>query len=160
MLELLNGPDDPLDRDHFDPGHFTVGAYAIREGSVAMVHHRRLGIWIEPGGHIDAADATMEDAAARELFEETGVVGQLGPGGIFDIDVHNIPAAKGEPDHKHYNVTFLFTAFSNRIVVADEVLDARWVPFGEVAELTTDPAVARAVGKLLELDGEPGGPSS
>ena len=148
MLELIDGPQDPFSRDLFTPGHFTVGAFAVHEDAVMMVHHRRLGVWIEPGGHIDPTDATLEYAAARELLEETGIV--VGPpsGDIFDLDVHPIPAAKGEPPHRHFNVSFRFDAESSKVFVADEVFDARWVPIDQVETLTTDAAVLRAIGKL------------
>ena len=146
-LVVLAGAD-PFSRDSFEPGHFTVGAFAVNDGAVMMVHHRRLGIWLEPGGHVDPTDTTLESAAARELEEETGIVVGEVIGGIFDIDIHPIPAAKGEPPHSHFNVSYLFEATSIDVVVADEVLDARWVPLPAVSELTTDEAVLRAVGKL------------
>jgi len=148
MLELMAGPADPFSRDLFSPGHFTVGAYALNEGAVMMVHHRRLGIWIEPGGHIDPTDATLEEAAARELEEETGIPVDDAVGGVFDIDVHPIPAAKGEPPHHHFNVSYRFEAAATKVVVADEVLDARWIPLHEVELHTNDAAVLRAIGKL------------
>lgn len=72
MLQLLAGPADPLSRNSFEPGHLTAGAFAVADENVLMVHHRRLGIWIEPGGHIDPGDETLAMAAARELLEETG----------------------------------------------------------------------------------------
>lgn len=148
ILELLAGPLDPLSRDSFEPGHLTVGAFAVAEGQVLMVHHRRLGIWIEPGGHIDPEDVSLETAAARELLEETGVDATLVDEGIFDIDAHDIPAARSEPAHRHFNVSYLFEAEPSPVVAAAEVLDAAWIPFERVGEFTTDSAVLRAVAKL------------
>lgn len=148
MIELLEGSADPFDRNHFEPGHFTVGAFAVFADEVMLVHHRRLGIWLEPGGHVDPTDATLESAAARELVEETGIEVDEAVGGIFDVDVHPIPAGKGEPPHRHFNVSFRFKAASRKIVVADEVIDARWIPIDQAATVTSDPAVLRAIGKL------------
>ena len=116
-----------------------------------MIHHRRLGIWIEPGGHVDPTDATPEAAAARELEEETGVVVGDAIGGIFDVDVHDIPAAGQEPAHQHFNVCYRFEAGSRRVEQAAEVLDARWVPLDEVDSLTADEAVLRAIAKLRDV---------
>lgn len=152
MGDLLAGVTDPLARSQFRPGHFTVGAFVVADGHMLLVHHRRLGIWLEPGGHIDPEDATLEAAAARELIEETGVVGTLDGDGIFDLDVHPIPAGKGEPPHHHFNVGFHFTAEKAAPVASAEVKDARWVALDEVADLNTDYALRRASAKLQRLE--------
>ena len=148
ILELLAGEPDPLSRHSFEPGHLTVGAVTVADGHVLLIHHRRLGIWIEPGGHIDPEDVTLEVAAARELVEETGVAATLVDERIFDVDAHDIPAARGEPAHRHFNVSYLFEAEMTPVVAAAEVLDAAWIPFDQVGELTTDAAVLRVVAKL------------
>ncbi|WP_047573085.1 NUDIX domain-containing protein, partial [Pseudomonas syringae] len=65
-----------------------------------LIHHAALGIWVQPGGHVDPGESPVL-AALRELLEETGVIGELLLQRIFDIDIHAIPAnpRKGEPDH-------------------------------------------------------------
>lgn len=149
---MLASGVDPTDRSAYRPGHITVGAFLLNDaGAVLMVHHRKLEIWIEPGGHVEPSDATFEDAAARELLEETGIAAAVVPVGIFDIDVHDIPAREVEPAHQHFNVSYLFEHPSGPLTVADEVLDARWVHLADVADLTTDSAVERAIGKLRAL---------
>lgn len=152
LLGLLESGTDPTDRSSYVPGHLTVGAFLVNgSGAVLLVHHRKLAMWIEPGGHIEPTDATFEDAAARELLEETGMAATLVPDGIFDIDVHDIPASGSEPVHQHFNVSYLFEHPRGHLTAADEVLDARWVQLGDVADLTTDDAVMRAIGKLQNL---------
>lgn len=151
MLRLLTECNDPSDRTSYTPGHLTVGAFVLGESGVVMIHHRKLGIWIEPGGHIDPSDVTLEAAAARELLEETAIAAAVVGAGIFDIDVHDIPATDSEPAHKHFNVSYLFAPVSGDLTPADEVLDARWVKLADVSELTTDGAVERAIEKLKLL---------
>ena len=151
MLELLGASADPLSRNQFDPGHFTVGAFVLAEDQLLVIHHRRLDIWLEPGGHVDPEDGTLEVAAARELVEETGVTAQLMDLGIFDVDVHAIPAAKWEPPHSHFNVGYLFTAELVEPVAAPEVRAASWVPLSGIADLTTDEAMLRAAAKMRAL---------
>lgn len=148
MLALLDDAVDPFSRENFTPGHFTVGAFAVSEDHVVLVHHRRLKMWIEPGGHIDPSDPTLPAAAVRELEEETGIVAGEPVGGIFDIDVHDIPAAAGEPPHKHYNVSYRFECDGGELAQVEEVVEARWVAFGDVRDLSEDPAVLRAIDKL------------
>ncbi len=44
----------------------------VFEGKVLLHRHRKLGTWLPPGGHIEK-DELPDDAAVREVGEETGV---------------------------------------------------------------------------------------
>lgn len=139
---------DPFMRTHFAPGHFTASGFVTHRGRLLLIHHRRLGRWLQPGGHIDPGETVIE-AARREIMEETGVnVGEPVGGGIFDVDVHPIPAGKGEPDHMHLDVRFHFEALTDDVVMSDEVNDVRWVALDVVAGFSTDDSIGRAVAKL------------
>jgi 8-oxo-dGTP pyrophosphatase MutT (NUDIX family) len=52
--------------------HFTVAVFVVWEGNVLLHLHRKLGMWLPPGGHIER-DELPDDAAVREVFEETGL---------------------------------------------------------------------------------------
>ena len=56
--------------------HFTVAVFVVWEGKVLLHHHRKLGMWLPPGGHIER-DELPDDAAVREVLEETGVKVEL-----------------------------------------------------------------------------------
>ena len=56
--------------------HFTVAVFVVREGKVLLHWHRKLGMWLPPGGHIER-DELPDEAAAREVLEETGVEVEL-----------------------------------------------------------------------------------
>ena len=137
-----------LDRSWYAPGHVTAGAVVVYGNSVLMVHHRHLGVWIPPGGHVDADDANVAAAAARELVEETGVSARLVGSGAFDTDAHFIPGRPDEREHVHFNVSYLFEADSDTIVANSEVHDARFVPFAEAISMRPGGAVQRVVEKL------------
>jgi len=51
---------------------YTAGGMLIHEGKVLLVKHKKLGIWLNPGGHIEE-DELPHQAAEREFWEETGV---------------------------------------------------------------------------------------
>lgn len=59
----------------------TAAAFLYDQGQVLLVKHRKLNAWLAPGGHLDENELP-DDAAARELFEETGlevkIVSQIG----------------------------------------------------------------------------------
>ena len=74
---------------------------------VCLVLHAKLGRWLQPGGHAEAADGgVMERTALREAREETGCEVVLHPTAPrpFDVDVHVIPARKDTPAHQHLDV--------------------------------------------------------
>jgi len=55
---------------------FVVSAYPVRDGKVLLLKHKKLGLWLAPGGHIDEGE-TPDEAARRELKEETGLDGDF-----------------------------------------------------------------------------------
>ncbi len=52
--------------------HFTVAVFVVWEGKVLLHHHRKLSMWLPPGGHIEE-DELPDEAAVREVWEETGI---------------------------------------------------------------------------------------
>lgn len=52
--------------------HFTVAVFVVWDGCVLLHRHRKLGMWLPPGGHIEPGELP-DEAAVREVLEETGV---------------------------------------------------------------------------------------
>lgn len=149
MLTLLDAPD-PFARDHYDPGHFTASAFVLSpDGSrLLLIFHEKFHRWLQPGGHVEPDDADLAAAALREVAEETGVTEISVVNGLFDVDVHAIPARKGEPAHHHFDVRVLLRAHTEVLAAATDALAARWVPLADVHTVETDESVLRAVRKL------------
>ncbi len=78
MPAFLDELPAPFPRHH-PRAHFTASALVVdpSRARTALVHHRKLGIWVQPGGHLDADDASYEAAALREVREETGLAGAV-----------------------------------------------------------------------------------
>jgi 8-oxo-dGTP pyrophosphatase MutT (NUDIX family) len=103
-LERLTWPGDPFS-EFEDPRHLTASAFVLSSRGVILHRHRRLGIWVQPGGHVDPGE-TPEAAALRETTEETGlVVRHVEPVTLFHLDVH--PGPKG---HTHYDLRYVLLA--------------------------------------------------
>lgn len=156
MLALLDG-SAPTSRGQFNPGHLTASGFVVSpEGdAVLLIFHKKLGIWVQPGGHIEAADSTLEAAARREVAEEVGLTLQADSAAtIFDLDIHTIPARKDEPAHEHFDVRFCFQAPTRDFVSSDEVAGARWAELAKIDQLTSDESVLRAVRKLARSSRE------
>ena len=158
MLELAR-KQAACERSHFEPGHFTASAFVLSPDcrDLVLIHHKKLGIWVQPGGHVEAGDSDLQSAARREVLEEVGL-GQLTPfannaSPLFDVDIHLIPTRKADPAHEHFDVRFAFVAPTRDLVHSEEVADLRWVPLAEVHTMATDESVMRAVKKLRALLG-------
>ena len=155
MLELSQS-ETACERSHFEPGHFTASAFVLSPDhrDIVLIHHKKLGIWVQPGGHVEGADADLMSAARREVLEEVGLA-ELEPFGsgaslIFDVDIHSIPARKADPAHEHFDVRFAFVSPTRELVLSEEVSDVKWVALDEVRQVATDDSVMRAVEKLRQ----------
>ncbi len=135
-------------------GHVTGSAWVVsrtRDAAV-LVHHRKLDKWLQPGGHADG-DPDVRAVARREAIEETGLA-TLDPAlpGIFDIDVHAIPARPGEPAHEHFDLRFAFFADrADALAVSAESHDVAWIAFADIEGYAIDESVRRLVRKTSAL---------
>ncbi len=92
--------------------HFTVAVFVVWEGKVLLHLHRKLGMWLPPGGHIER-DELPDDAAVREVLEETGVEVELVGERREDIEdpvqLHRPAGVQLEnigPGHQHIDLIY------------------------------------------------------
>lgn len=141
------------------PGHITGAAWVVSADHrrVALVHHRKLGRWLQPGGHADG-DGDVAGVAWKEATEETGLSGltMINTGGTLvplDIDVHEIPPrydASGtlvEDAHEHHDLRFLFVTSDLSLTTSHESHDVRWFDDAGVRALTSEASVLRLLEK-------------
>jgi len=135
------------------PGHFTGSAWVVSaDGERALLmHHRKLGIWVQPGGHADG-DGDLAAVALREAEEETGLPGLRLEGGVYDLDRHLIPPRGNDPAHFHYDVRFVVRAGADEAFVVNEESHAlAWIPVRDIAsDAQADASVRRMARKWLE----------
>jgi 8-oxo-dGTP pyrophosphatase MutT (NUDIX family) len=79
-----NAAAETLTRD------FTVAVFVVAAGRVLLHWHRKLGMWLPPGGHIEPNELP-DEAAVRETLEETGVAIRLVGGRGLDRDFPDEP---------------------------------------------------------------------
>ena len=99
-LDALSTGRPMWPRSEIDPGHFTASGFVLSpdRGSVLLILHGKLNRWLQPGGHFERDDVSVEAAARREIEEETGLgaISRVGAG-LARIDAHEIPASGSEP---------------------------------------------------------------
>ena len=140
------------------PGHITASAWIVTPDhqQFLMTHHRKLGRWLQLGGHADG-DPSPENVALREAREESGMheFEVLHPGFErvpIDVDVHEIPARGSDPAHAHHDLRYLLVAKPGQVLMmSDESLDLRWFANGELQDLDTDESVLRLARKARAL---------
>lgn len=135
-------------------GHITGSAWVVNaDGSeILLTHHRKLDCWLQLGGHADGESDVLA-VAMKEAEEESGLSGFHHVGeGIFDIDIHPIPARPNEPEHLHYDVRYVLRVDGCvKYTVSDESHDLRWVKPDEVETLTTEESMMRMVAKWKRI---------
>jgi 8-oxo-dGTP pyrophosphatase MutT (NUDIX family) len=147
MVRLADEVDDPLSRAgafaHFTASAFVVDASGER---VCLVAHAKLGRLLQPGGHVERTDLSLEAAALREAQEETALELHFHPLAPrpFDLDVHEIPDRPGEPGHWHLDVRYLLVGSG------EPCAGASWYELGAAG----DESVARLAAKARALRGE------
>ncbi|HSE11275.1 MAG TPA: NUDIX hydrolase [Rudaea sp.] len=135
------------------PGHLTGSAWLV-DGSgrrVLLTHHRKLGRWLQLGGHADG-DGDLARVARREAEEESGLRDLIVEPAIFDLDRHLIPARGNEPAHWHYDVRFVVRATgSEEFTISEESHALAWREITGVAvDSSVDESVRRMAHKWLK----------
>jgi len=148
LRRLVAAPADPFARTTL-PAHITASAVVLDpDHRMILLHlHRRLGRWLQPGGHVETGERP-EDAAVRETREETGSAVRHPIGGphILHLDEH-----PGPDGHIHLDLRYLLLVRrSEPALGAGEATgegpgaSLRWAELPEVAVLT-DRSLARAI---------------
>jgi 8-oxo-dGTP pyrophosphatase MutT (NUDIX family) len=149
FLDFVRSRPDCLQRS-CAPGHITASAWIVSADGARclLTRHRKLGRWLQLGGHVDG-EPRVERAALREAREESGMERfelLAPPGGLLplDLDVHPIPARAAEPAHLHWDVRFLLRAGPGQeLRPSDESLELSWLAAGELERYTTEASVLR-----------------
>ena len=143
-IDFVENEPDCLKRS-LQKGHVTASCWILcpERDEVLLTHHRKLGIWIQLGGHLDGGEDVL-DAALREAREESGIP-DIRPisESLLDLDIHQIPENRKEVAHLHYDARFLFQAGSKNFQISSESLDLAWVPLDRLEDYSDEDSILR-----------------
>lgn len=150
---LERAQEGRLTRDENERSHFCVYflPYNPETKQVFIVHHKKSGLWISPGGHIDRGEDLLL-TLNREIKEELGVEHEFSelPQPFF-LSITPIDNTV-QPCKEHLDSWFLFqTDGKNFNVDPHEFHSTQWVDVSEVGSLVTDPANLGAVSRVREM---------
>ncbi len=127
---------------------YTATCYILKDERVLLIYHKKFQKWSPPGGHVDPNE-TPQDAAVREVFEETGLHVQLisdeapvcyptaqGLVRPYRCLLENIPPYKETPAHQHIDFIFLAEVVGGTEQTNQtECEDMRWFSLDALADL-------------------------
>ncbi|MCU1392386.1 MAG: putative hydrolase [Ilumatobacteraceae bacterium] len=152
FVEHFDRLEDPCSEDA-DPVHVTGSAIIVGRRGVVLHLHKRLQLWLQPGGHIEPGE-TPWAAARREAEEETGLAVELasplgtvlGPGEVPElahVDVH-----AGPRGHTHLDLRYvLLGADAEPSPPPEESQQVRWFGWDEALAV----ADAGLAGALIDV---------
>ncbi|HEX9373805.1 MAG TPA: NUDIX hydrolase [Roseiflexaceae bacterium] len=117
---------------------FAATTFVVHEGRTLLLHHRKLGKWLPPGGHIDPHELP-DQAALREVREESGLEVELLALGetLGRIRVlpqpHCILLEDIGPGHQHVDLIYFARVCGGSLAHAErEANAARWFTWDEL----------------------------
>lgn len=139
---------------------FTVAVFVVHDQHVLLHLHAKLGIWLPPGGHIDAPELP-DEAAIREVWEEAGIEIELvGDRGI-QLDAPDLPLQLVRPEgiqlenispgHQHIDLIYFARVVDPPLTGLPEVLaPMRWLKAEQLAETGVNAEVTAWATRALE----------
>lgn len=134
-------------RDENPQFHFCVYflPFNSENKKVFIIHHKKSGLWLSPGGHIDKGETLLE-ALNREINEELGVKDFFKKEQLpFLLTITPIEN-RIQPCKAHYDIWYLApTDGTNFNIDPAEFHDVKWLTIDEARKIVTDKANVKAL---------------
>lgn len=157
FIERLD-EDPALTRDENPQTHYCVyfAAYDPRAREVFVGHHKKSGLWLFNGGHIDDGE-TPEEALLREIGEEWGLEmkqDEIGEPKLLTITEINNPTK--QTCTRHYDIWYFVpvdkgTFTPDEVLLSKEFYKTDWLNSKSARRVITDPSTLEAVSRFEDI---------
>lgn len=139
---------------------FVAGCYIVRDQEILLIDHKKLGVWLPPGGHVDDGE-TPDETARREALEETGWETELLEETClyedrfdsrdipqpFNINLHRV-----RDSHWHCDFQYIARPVEKREATHNHEHDGqKWFSLEYLEEIDVPENVKSSVKKALEI---------
>ena len=137
--------------------HFCASAFVINpiNKKILLVKHHIFDKWVQPGGHIEENE-TPEEAAVREVYEETGLkislIGERFPREDDLIRPLGIQCNRKENGDKHFDIIYVGTPnnLDTPLKISSESKDIGWFTRKELENMKVFPDVKITADYILK----------
>jgi 8-oxo-dGTP pyrophosphatase MutT (NUDIX family) len=140
----------------------TASCILVKDGNVLLINHTELGIWLQPGGHVEPNEFP-EEAAVREVKEETGLDAEIldadpikfhqGDSRTshvpFAVSIHTVNYKDGA--HEHFDLCYLAAVKGSKAPkINEESKEIRWFTLDETEDINIPDNVRAVIRKALK----------
>ncbi|MGI6344293.1 MAG: NUDIX hydrolase [Bacillota bacterium] len=144
---------------------FTVATFVVWQEQVLLLWHRKLQMWLPPGGHIEPNELP-DEAAVREVLEESGIHCQLVGERPLAVDYPRqlvrpagiqLETITSEPEQEHVDlIYFACVALDTRPQRNSESERIGWYSLAQMREMDVAEDVLLWAEKAVEYVGRAG----
>ena len=147
ILEWLES-GEPIYREENPKRHLCAYFPIVnpQKTQIFLVHHRKSGLWLPNGGHVDKGES-LEQTVIRELKEELGIVWKRELKPFFISRITTVGKTAG---HVHNDIWFLVEIEENTVLKPDkrEFHDWGWFGLNQAVFKSSEPNIKRAIKKI------------
>lgn len=158
-VKILN-----LKKGNFMKKHFTSTVFIINDEKILLIHHKKMNVWLPPGGHVEENEIPS-DTAIREAKEETGLdVEIIKNENIWIVSkeatsfqkpylclLENIPKHKNIEAHQHIDLIYLAHPTSLKIDPnLSEINEIKWFSKEDLKSMKSENKLLDNVAKVLD----------